>query len=112
MNARSTTRLTASLVLATGLITAPAIPVAAAVPPPVSAVAAKQKHKLPDRCWPSYKHDLQRLRRRMNYQLPHHDSRHASVDNLLDNMVDVLVSGAHDVLAQMAAGVANTSPRS
>lgn len=106
MNIRTSTSLTASLVLATGLLAAPAAPVSAAGPSPVSAIAAKQKHKLPDRCWPSYKHDLQRLRRRMDYQLPHYDSHHASVDKLLDNMVDVLVSGAHDVLPQMEAGVA------
>ncbi len=104
MNARSTTRLTASLVLATGLLAAPTVPAPAAGPPPAS-VLAKSKHKLPDRCWPSYKHDLQRLQRRMDTQLPHYEAHYASVNAQLDNMVDVLSSGATDVLPQMEEGV-------
>lgn len=105
MTPGSTTRLTASLVLATGLLAAPAVPSSAAGTPPASSVAAKSKHKLPDRCWPSYKHDLQRLQRRMDTQLPHYDAHYASVDAQLDNMVDVLSSGAQDVLPQMEDGV-------
>ena len=104
MNARSTTRLTASLVLATGLLAAPAVAAPAAGPPPASAVAAK--HTLPDRCWPSYKHDLQRLQRRMEAQLPHYDNHYTSVSAQLDNMVEVLSSGATDVLPQMEEGAA------
>ncbi len=104
MRSGSTTRLTASLVLTTGLLAAPAIPVAAVGSPPATAVSAQAKHKVPDRCWPSYKHDLQRLQRRMNVQLPHYGSHYESVNAQLDNMVDVLSSGATDVLPQMEEG--------
>lgn len=106
MNARSTTRLTASLVLATGLLAAPAGTVSATGPPPTSAVATQSKHKLPDRCWPSYKHDLQRLQRRLDYQLPHYEAHYASVNAQLDGMVEILSSGATDALPQMEEGVA------
>jgi hypothetical protein len=105
MNARSTTRLTASLVLATGLLAAPAVPVTAIDASPAAVIAAPAKHKLPDRCWPSYKHDLQRLQRRMDYQIEHYQSHYTSVNSLLDNMIDVLTSGSQDVLPQMEAGV-------
>lgn len=106
MNARATTSLPASIVLSIGLLAAPAVAVPAAATPPAVAVAAKTKHKIPDRCWPSYKYDLQLLHRRMDVQLPHYDSHYESVNGLLDDMVDALSSGAEEVLPYMEDGAA------
>lgn len=103
MNARTAARLAASLVVVTGLVAGPLTPALSATPAPTAVVTAKPK--LPDRCWPSYKHDLQRLRVRMGVQLPHYDAHHTSVSKLLDNMVDLLSSGATDYLPQMEEGV-------
>lgn len=105
MDARSATRLTASLVLATGLLAAPAVPASAEGPPPAAAVAAKAKHKLPDRCWPSFKHDMQRLSRRMDTQIPHYEAHYTSVNNMLDQMVELLSDpDSQDLIPQMEAG--------
>ena len=93
MNARQFTGLATALVLATGLATG------------VSPSVATAKHRIPDRCWPSYKHDLQRLQRRMNAQLPHYDAHYTSVNAMLDGMVDILSSDSQDLLPQMEAGV-------
>lgn len=105
MNARTAARLAASLVVATGLVAGPLTPALSATPAPTAVVTAKPKPKLPDRCWPSYKHDLQRVKLRMDYQLPHYDAHHASVSKLLDNMVDLLTSGDQRYLPQMEQGV-------
>jgi hypothetical protein len=102
MNTPLIARLATALVLATGLAAGPLTPAPAQTPP--AAVVAKPK--LPDRCWPSYKHDLQRLQRRMDVQAPHYESHYQSVAAQLDSMVDVLSSGATEVLPQMEAGVA------
>lgn len=106
MNARRVAGLATALVLATGLAAGTLTPATSVTPRQPTIVAmAKAKPRVPDRCWPSYKHDLQRLQRRMDVQLPHYDAHYASVSSLLDNMVDVLSSGAQDVLPQMEDGV-------
>lgn len=102
MNARRIAGAAIALVLMTGLAATPAT--SAQPDQATSVVMAKAKHRLPDRCWPSYKHDLQRLTRRMETQVPHYDAHYTSVSAILDNMVEVLTSGAHEVLPKMEEG--------
>ncbi len=101
----NTTLRTLSLVLAAGLLAVSAAPVWAVGPP--SAVSVAAKSKLPDRCRPSYKHDLQRLQRRMDYQQPNYDAHYASVNHMLDQMVDLIADpDAQDLIPNMENGAA------
>lgn len=108
MNAKPTMRLTAAIIVATGL-TGGLIPVtgAAAATPTAVVQTAKKKHKLPDRCWPSFKTDVFRLRRRMDYQVPHYEAFYQGQRATLDEMVDILTQpAAWDAIPAMEQNLA------
>ncbi len=109
MNAKPTIRLTAAIIVATGL-TAGLVPVTVASTATPTAVvqAAKKKHKLPDRCWPSFKTDVLQLQRRMEYQMPNYDAYYQSERVILDQMVGLLTDpNAQDAIPALEEGEAN-----
>jgi hypothetical protein len=108
MNAKPTIRLAAAIIVATGL-TGGLVPVTvAATATPTSVVqGAKKKHKLPDRCWPSFKTDVFQLRRRMEYQMPNYVAYYQSENAILDQMVELLTDpNAQDLIPRLEEGEA------
>ena len=108
MNSKPTMQIAAAIVVATGL-TAGMVPVTvAATPTPTSVIqTATKKHKLPDRCWPSFKTDVFQLRRRMEHQMPNYEAYYQSESAILDQMVELLTDpNAQDAIPALEEGEA------